>query len=243
MLASTQPLPHHPTAPQGDDLESLARAASARFAEADPFTVLEWATSTFGSRFAVASSMADAVLMHLAGRVDPGVRVLFLDTGYHFPETLLTRDAVSAAYPVDVRTVVPELTVSEQDAAYGKDLFARDPDACCRMRKVEPLRQALEPYLAWASGIRRDEGSSRREVLPVEWDARRGKVKVNPLAHWTQDQVDDYATEHGVFVNPLIDLGFASIGCAPCTRPVAAGEDTRSGRWNGSGKTECGLHG
>ena len=223
-------------------LESQAREASVRFADADPFTVLSWAAGTFGSRFAVASSLADSVVLHMASRVEPGVRVLFLDTGYHFDETLLTRDAVRASYDVRLITVTPQQSVAEQDAAHGPQLHRRDPDACCRLRKVEPLRDALAPYLAWASGIRRDEASTRRDVMPVEWDARRGKVKVNPLALWSPAQVDAYAAKYDLLVNPLVEVGFASIGCAPCTRPVAPGEDPRAGRWNGTGKTECGLH-
>lgn len=204
--------------------------------------VLRWAVDTFGDRFAIASSMADGLLAHLAASVAPGVDVLFLDTGYHFAETIGTRDAVAASHDVNVRTVLPLLTVTQQDEQYGKDLWDRDPTSCCAMRKVEPLSRALEPYLAWASGVRRDEAVTRRDTRVVEWDERRGKVKVNPIATWTQADVDAYAELHGVLVNPLAYDGYPSIGCAPCTHRVAPGADPRSGRWSGQAKTECGLH-
>ena len=224
------------------DLETTAADAAARLESASAEEVLEWAAGTFGERFCITSSMADGVLAHLAGRVVPGVDVVFLDTGYHFPETLGTRDAVAAMYDVNVVTVAPELTVAEQDVRHGRDLFARDPDRCCEMRKVVPLQQALAGYAAWASGVRRDESPTRRDTPVVAWDARKGKVKISPLAHWTQADVDRYAAEHGVLINPLQQLGYASIGCAPCTRPVAPGEDPRAGRWAGRSKTECGIH-
>ena len=130
----------------------------------------------------------------------------------------------------------------QQDAAHGERLYERDPNACCALRKVEPLARGLAPYTAWASGIRRDEATTRRDIGVVEWDAKRSMVKVNPIAAWTQTDVDAYVAEHGVLVNPLAYDGYPSIGCAPCTRRVAPGEDPRSGRWAGTTKTECGLH-
>jgi phosphoadenosine phosphosulfate reductase len=178
----------------------------------------------------------------LAQTAAPGIHVLFLDTGYHFAETLGTRDAVAASYDVQVRTVLPLLSVSQQDAAHGAELWRRDPAACCAMRKVEPLARALGPYVAWASGIRRDEAATRRDAGVVEWDAKRSMVKVNPIATWTQHQVDAYVAEHGVLVNPLAYDGYPSIGCAPCTRRVEPGQDPRAGRWAGQAKSECGLH-
>ena len=167
---------------------------------------------------------------------------MFLDTGYHFAETLGTRDAVAQVYDVRVRTMLPLLTVAEQDAEHGAELWRRDPDACCAMRKVEPLGRALADYDAYASGVRRDEAPSRAQTKVVEWDAKRAKVKVNPIAAWTQDDLDTYVAEKAILVNPLADDGYPSIGCAPCTHRVAPGEDPRSGRWRGSQKTECGLH-
>jgi phosphoadenosine phosphosulfate reductase len=203
---------------------------------------LRWARQTFGDTLVVASSMGDEVLVHLASIDAPGVDLLFLDTGYHFPETIGTRDAVAAVYDVNVRTVLPLLTIEEQTAEHGADLWSRDPDACCAIRKVEPLERGLAPYDAWVTGMRREDAPTRKDIEVVGWDARRDKVKLNPLAAWTQDDVDAYAEKHGVLMNPLRQIGYASIGCAPCTRPVAEGEDPRAGRWSGTGKTECGLH-
>jgi phosphoadenosine phosphosulfate reductase len=225
------------------DLEALAHEAGRELEGALPHDVLRWAWGTFGSRFALTSSMGDAVLASLASDVLPGkVDVIFLDTGYHFPQTLQTRDRVVAELNVNVVTVKPSLTVAQQNDLYGPSLNARDPDLCCSLRKVVPLDKGLQPYLAWGSGLRRDEGPSRADTPAVGWDAKRGKVKVNPLAFWTQDDVDAYIAERDVIINPLIHHGFRSIGCAPCTRPVAKGEDARAGRWAGREKTECGLH-
>jgi phosphoadenosine phosphosulfate reductase len=225
------------------ELAALAAAKGAELEGAHPVQVLRWAAEEFGDRFCIASSMGDAVLASLAAEARPGIDVIFLDTGYHFAETIGTRDAVAATLPVNLLSVLPKQTVAEQDAEYGPKLHDRDPDRCCALRKVEPLSRALAPYHAWASGIRRDEATTRREIGVVEWDERRGMVKVNPLAAWTQDDVDAYIAERGVLVNPLLYDGYRSIGCAPCTRRVAAGEDARAGRWAGQGKTECGLHG
>ena len=224
------------------ELRALAEQAGRELEEASAQDVLRWAHETFGDGFVIASSMGDAVLASLAEQVASGIDVLFLDTGYHFAETLGTRDAVQAVHDVNVRTVLPLLTVGQQEAVYGGRLLQRDPDACCYIRKVEPLERGLRPYRAWASGIRRDEASTRRSVGVVEWDAKREMVKVNPLATWTQEQFDAYVAENGILVNPLQYDGYPSIGCAPCTRRVAPGEDPRSGRWAGKNKVECGLH-
>ncbi len=225
-----------------EELERLAISAGRDLEDASAAQILQWAAGTFGTRFALSASMADGVLSHVAGQAIPGVDVLFLDTGYHFAETLGTRDAVDAVYPVNVRTIKPELLVHEHEADYGR-LYETDPDICCAIRKVWPLERALRDYVAWGSGVRRSESASRAHTPVVAWDARRGKVKVSPLARWTDEQVDAYVAEHGVLVNPLREIGYTSIGCAPCTRPVKDGEDARAGRWAGSGKTECGLHG
>ena len=224
------------------DLEALATRAGDELDGAPALDILSWAVDQLGSSWCVASSMADAVLPHLASRALPGVDVIFLDTGYHFAETIGTRDAVATVLPVTVRTITPAQTVAEQDAQYGPQLFSRNPDQCCALRKVAPLESALEPYRAWASGLRRDEALSRRDVRVVEWDAKRGMVKLNPIAAWTQDDVDAYIVEHGVLVNPLLSDGYGSVGCAPCTRRVLEGEDARAGRWAGTSKIECGLH-
>ncbi|MBH1938428.1 phosphoadenylyl-sulfate reductase [Streptomyces sp. AV19] len=224
-------------------LEELALRAGRELEDAPALEIVRWAAGTFGDRFCVTSSMEDAVVAHLASRVRPGVDVVFLDTGYHFPETIGTRDAVEAVMDVRVLTLTPVQTVAEQDAEYGPELHDRDPDLCCALRKMRPLEAGLAGYDAWATGLRRDESPTRANTPVVGWDARRGKVKVAPIARWTQDDVDAYVAEHGVLVNPLLTDGYASVGCAPCTRRVRAGEDARAGRWAGLAKTECGLHG
>jgi phosphoadenosine phosphosulfate reductase len=225
----------------------LAQAADAWFdGIEDPveqaLAVLRWAGDTFGDDFAITSSMADGLLAHLAGTAVPGIHVVFLDTGYHFAETIGTRDWITSVLPITLVNVTPERTVAQQDAAHGARLFERDPDLCCALRKVQPLAETLSGYVAWGSGIRRDESPSRAGTRVVDWDAKREMIKINPLAAWTQQDVDAYVEEHRVPVNPLVELGFASIGCAPCTRPVAPGEDARAGRWAGRNKTECGIH-
>jgi phosphoadenosine phosphosulfate reductase len=226
-----------------DKLRDLAERAGRELEDAPALSILTWAAETFGKRFCVTSSMEDAVVAHLASRAFPGVDVVFLDTGYHFPETIGTRDAVDAVMDVNVITLTPRRTVAEQDAEHGPRLYERDPDLCCALRKVRPLEQGLAGYDAWATGLRRDESATRADTPVVGWDARRRKVKISPIARWTQDDVDAYVAEHGVLTNPLLMDGYASVGCAPCTRRVAEGEDARAGRWAGRAKTECGLHG
>jgi phosphoadenosine phosphosulfate reductase len=225
----------------------LAAEADARFgAIADPveqaLAVLAWAGQTFGEQFAITSSMADGLLAHLASTAAPGVHVIFLDTGYHFAETIGTRDWITGVLPVTLVNVTPPQTVEQQDAEHGPRLHDRDPDRCCALRKVKPLATALAGYTAWGSGVRRDESPTRAGTRLVDWDAKRGMVKVNPIAAWTQEHVDAYIERHQVPVNPLFEVGYGSIGCAPCTRPVQPGEDPRAGRWAGRGKTECGIH-
>ncbi len=224
------------------DLEYTASRASHELEGATASEILRWAADTFGARFAIASSMQDAVLVALAAQAKPGIDVLFLDTGYHFAETLGIRDAIAASYDVNLITLMPQLTVPEQDAQYGAKLHDRDPDACCGMRKVEPLNRALQDYSAWATGVRRADTASRTETPVVSYDQNRGKVKVAPLATWTDSDIDSYVAEHGILTNPLQSAGYPSIGCAPCTRAVAAGDDPRAGRWAGSTKTECGIN-
>ncbi|MFD7863819.1 phosphoadenylyl-sulfate reductase [Streptomyces sp. NPDC059783] len=232
--------------PAGDrtdaELRELAEKAGRELEDASALAILTWAAETFGTRFCVTSSMEDAVVAHLASRAMPGVDVVFLDTGYHFEETIGTRDAVEAVMDVNVITLTPRRSVAEQDAEYGPRLHDRDPDLCCKLRKVQPLREGLTGYTAWATGLRRDESPTRANTPVVGWDEKRRKVKISPIARWTQDDVDAYVTEHGVLTNPLLMDGYASVGCAPCTRRVREGEDARAGRWAGRGKTECGLH-
>ncbi|GAA1606888.1 phosphoadenylyl-sulfate reductase [Catellatospora bangladeshensis] len=224
------------------ELMDLASRAGAELEGAPAEEIVGWAAATFGSRFCVTSSMADAVLAHVAARVVPGIEVVFLDTGLHFPETLRVRDRVTRTIPVTVRTVRPELTVAEQDERYGPRLYARDPDSCCYLRKVKPLEEALAGYEAWAAGLRRDEAPTRANTPVVHFEQNRGKVKVNPLATWTQADVDAYIARHDIPVNQLLNQGYGSVGCWPCTRRTQPGEDPRSGRWAMFDKTECGLH-
>jgi phosphoadenosine phosphosulfate reductase len=224
-------------------LRSLAESAAAELAAAPALEILEWASDQFGSAWCVTSSMADAVLPHLASRAMPGVDVIFLDTGYHFAETIGTRDAVAATLPVTIKTITPRQTVAQQDGEFGARLYERDPDRCCAMRKVAPLAGALEPYTAWASGLRRDEAATRTDIGVVEWDEKRSMIKLNPIAAWTQHDVDTYIADNSILVNPLLFDGYGSVGCAPCTRRLLEGEDARAGRWAGTSKVECGLHG
>jgi phosphoadenosine phosphosulfate reductase len=216
----------------------LAERAGDELEGAPPLEVLRWAVDRFSPRFAITASMQDTVILHMSSRIDHSIPVIFLDTGYHFAETIGTADAVESVYDLNLLRVRPQLTVEEQDATYGKDLFARDPDACCRMRKVRPLESALRSYDAYASGIRRDESDSRAHARVVEWDETRNKVKINPLVGLSQDQIDAYIEANGVLVNPLLTDGYGSVGCAPCTLRGAG----RAGRWAGQNKVECGLH-
>ncbi|PZG22455.1 phosphoadenylyl-sulfate reductase [Spongiactinospora gelatinilytica] len=224
------------------DLQDIVESA-AEFLEGAPAReIIRWAAATFGDRLCLTSSMSDALLIDLVSRVKPGIDVLFIDTGYHFAETIGTRDAVQQVYDVNLINIQPSRTVEEQERDLGPRLFGRNPDLCCFLRKVEPLNRALEPYHAWISGIRRDEATTRVDTKVVEWDAKRQMVKVNPIAAWSQEDVDNYIADNGVLINPLHYDNYPSIGCAPCTRQVLDGADPRSGRWSGMGKTECGIH-
>jgi phosphoadenosine phosphosulfate reductase len=226
------------------DYKTLAERASKELAEATAEEALRWTAATFGDDFIVASNMQDAVLIDLATKVKSDVDVLFLETGYHFPETIGTRDAVQTVYP-DVRIVnaQAEQSVAEQDAEYGARLHERDATLCCNLRKVVPLRKTLANYSAWVTGVRRVDAPTRANTPIVTWDDRNGLVKVNPIAAWTDDEFNGYIQAHGVLENPLVSIGYLSIGCAPCTARVEPGQDPRSGRWAGQSKTECGLHG
>ncbi|GGA75974.1 phosphoadenosine phosphosulfate reductase [Pseudoclavibacter endophyticus] len=231
-----------------DELSALAERGARELRslepdEASPAEVVAWVASTFPvDAAAVACSMADAALPHLVAEQLPGVDVLFLDTGYHFAETRDTRDEVARALDVRIVDVMPEQTVAEQDAEFGARLYERDAALCCERRKVGPLRAALAGYEVWFTGVRREEAPTRTNTPLVGWDERNGLIKVNPLAAWTFDDLLEYAGTHAVPVNLLVSNGYPSIGCRPCTKPVAPGDDPRSGRWAGLAKTECGLH-
>jgi phosphoadenosine phosphosulfate reductase len=205
-------------------------AAARQLADAAAPEVLAWAVATFGSDLSVACSMQDAVLVDLAVRADPGIEVVFLDTGFHFAETLETARRVQARYDLNLVTVRPH-----DDAPTHQ---VDGTPACCEARKVGPLDRHLAERAAWVTGLRRAESPTRAGAATLEWDAGRGLVKINPIVAWSDDDVARYMVEHDIIVNPLRDKGFDSIGCAPCTTPGAG----RSGRWAGSGRLECGLH-
>ncbi|MDP7703523.1 MULTISPECIES: phosphoadenylyl-sulfate reductase [unclassified Mycobacterium] len=233
-------------------LRELADRGAAELAGAGAADLLRWTDETFGGAtevdgqsscdYVVASNMQDAVLIDHAVKVRPGVPVIFLDTGYHFAETIGSRDAIDARYDIGLLNITPAHTVAEQDELMGSDLFARDPNECCRLRKVVPLARALRGFSAWVSGLRRVEAPSRANAPLISFDEVFHLVKVNPLAAWTEQDVQNYIAENNVWVNPLVDEGYLSIGCEPCTARPAVGADPRSGRWQGRSKTECGLH-
>lgn len=212
--------------------EELA-SVSASFETAAPRPIIGWAVEEFGTRLCLTASMTDAVLIDLAVRTDPSIEVVFIDTGYHFPATLETVERVRRRYGLNLRI----MTVAPQAPA----LWEADPENCCSAVKVGQLDRALADKDAWMSGLRRSEAPTRAHAPIVSRDMR-GLVKVNPLATWTDLDVEGYIADHDVPVNPLLARGYPSIGCMPCTRPVAAGDDRRSGRWAGRDKTECGLH-
>ncbi|MEI2672224.1 MAG: phosphoadenylyl-sulfate reductase [Marmoricola sp.] len=225
-----------------EELREIVTNVGAELELAPAEIIIEWAVATFGTRFCITSSMSDSVLSHLAAKVAPGIDVVFLDTGYHFAETIGTRDAVAHTLDINLINITPAHSVEEQDQQYGPKLYERDPDLCCKLRKVQPLADGLAAYDAWATGLRRAETHNRVIAPVVGWDEKKQKVKVSPLARWSDSEIDKYIQEHSILVNPLQYDGYPSIGCWPCTRRVAPGEDPRSGRWAGSNKTECGIH-
>lgn len=202
----------------------------------------QWAVATFATKLIVAASMQDTILPHMFGAKLAGVDVLFLETGYHFKETIETRDEAAKRFPITIINAMPAKSVAEQDAEFGKELFARDPNLCCFMRKVDPLARSLAGYDAWVTGARRVDAVTRSEMPLVTWDQGHGLVKINPIAAWSDMDVEVYQMANALPRNPLVAQGFPSIGCQPCTNKVAPGEDPRSGRWAGQDKTECGIH-
>lgn len=242
MIGPLTSLPTEVAAALETEPEEFALHANEVLDGADPLTVLAWAGRAFGRDLAVTAAMGDTVLAHLASRAVPGVHLLFIDTGYHFAETIGTADAVAATYPVRMLTIRPRQGRAEHEAARGV-LYRSDPDACCALRKVAPLDDALRSYRAWATGLRRDDSPTRADTPTVRWDAERELLKLAPIAGWTDADVETYLGVHpDVVLNPLHQEGYRSIGCAPCTRAVTEGEDARAGRWSGLSKTECGLH-
>jgi phosphoadenosine phosphosulfate reductase len=219
-------------------------AINARLAGATPRDIIAWAVERFHPRLTMATAFGPegCVLLHMLSEIEPGVRVFNLDTGYQFPETLELRDRIAERYGINVEMVRPDTSVAEYERAHGGPLYGSDSDRCCYDRKIVPLRRALVGADAWITAIRADQSSHRASASIVGRDPKFELVKVNPLLTWTKRDVWAYIVTHDVPYNPLHDQGYASIGCWPCTRAVAAGDDDRAGRWAGHAKTECGLH-
>jgi phosphoadenylyl-sulfate reductase (thioredoxin) len=222
------------------DVGSLSQALEGQSPEA----ILREAADRFGGRIALATSFGieDCVLIDMVGRAGLKIDPFTLDTGLLFPETYELWARLEAKYGIKIRGAKATATLEEQAAEHGPELWTRAPDRCCDLRKVQPLRSELSKFDAWVTGIRRDQTPDRANAQIVENDKRFGLIKFNPLVAWTSKDVWKYVMSNGVPYNPLHDQGYPSIGCLPCTSPVAAGEDPRSGRWRGSVKTECGLH-
>jgi phosphoadenosine phosphosulfate reductase len=219
-------------------------AAAAQLAHESPQTILRWSVETFHPRLTMATAFGaeGCCLIHMLAEIEPGVRIFNLETGYQFPETLELRERIRERYGIRVEYIRPELEVAEYEAEHGGPLYEMRPDQCCHDRKILPLRQAVVGYDAWISAIRKDQTDERAQAAVVQWDAKFGLVKVNPLLNWTKREVWGFILKHGVPYNPLHDKNYPSIGCWPCTRPVADGDEERAGRWAGKVKKECGLH-
>ncbi|MGA8942015.1 MAG: phosphoadenylyl-sulfate reductase [Thermoactinomyces sp.] len=221
------------------------KAVADRLRNAHPQDIIRWGTEQLGvSSLALACSFGyeDVALLDMALKVNPDLDVFYLDTQLHFKETYEVRDRLSRKYQKEFIRVLPDLTLEEQAAVYGKELWKTDPNRCCRLRKVEPLRKFLQNYHGWITGIRREQAPTRAHAEVVEWDQGFQLIKLNPLAFWNKQQVWDYIMRNQLPYNTLHDRRYPSIGCEPCTRPVLPGEDSRAGRWSGTDKIECGLH-
>ncbi len=223
-----------------DQLAIVNRA----LAERPPQGVMRWAVDTFGPKLTMATAFGaeGCCLIHMLAEIEPNLRIFNLDTGYQFHETLELRERIKERYGIEVEYIRPEMPVPEYEAEHGGPLYGHRPDQCCYDRKVLPLRRAVQGYDAWVSAIRGDQTAHRAAASLVQWDAKFSLVKVNPLLSWTKKDVWDFIARHKVPYNPLHEQGYPSIGCWPCTRPVAEGEDERGGRWAGTAKKECGLH-
>lgn len=224
--------------------EMLEREA-ARLETASPQEIIAWAAGVYRPRLALSCSFGGAsgmVLLDMAMQLDSTIPVLYTDTGLLFPETYALLAACKQHYGITPRAVRTRLSLARQAERYGDELWTRDPDACCELRKVRPQRAALKGFDAWITGIRRDQARTRRATPVVQWDAVFGLAKINPLATWDERAVWHYILAHKLPYNPLHDRGFPSIGCVPCTRAIQPGEDLRAGRWSGITKVECGLH-
>jgi len=223
-----------------EDLEEIALKLS----EAGPEEILRWAVERFGSKLTMATAFGaeGCAIIHMLAAIDPRVRIFNLDTGYQFRETLELRERIAEKYGIEVEMVRPDTTVAEYETIHGGPLYETHPDRCCHDRKILPLRRAIAGYGAWISSIRGDQSKDRASTPKVGWDKKFNLVKINPLLNWTKKDVWAFVVANGVPYNPLHDAGYPSIGCWPCTQPVAPGDDERAGRWAGKAKTECGLH-
>ncbi len=224
--------------------DELARV-SQEMEDRAPQEILRWAVDEFFPHLTLACSFggpSGMVLVAMIAEIEPRVEIFYLDTDFLFPETYATRDRVIERYGVNAVGYKSLLTPREQAKQYGGELWLRDPDLCCQLRKVEPNRRALAGKRAWVSGLRRDQAATRRETPVVQWDEKFGLVKINPLARWTEADVWSYIVRKDVPYNPLHDQSYPSVSCTYCTKPVQPGDDPRSGRWQGFDKTECGLH-
>ncbi|MDX6541597.1 MAG: phosphoadenosine phosphosulfate reductase [Gaiellales bacterium] len=234
-----------PTAPLSADLtpEEVARLA-VDFEPLRAEELVAFASEAFGGRLVLTCSwqIGTSILVHMTRQVAPETRLVEIDTGLLFAESHATRERLVDHYGLEVETLRPLQSVEEQAGTHGDALWERDPDRCCGLRKVAPLEQAIRDADGWLTGIRRDQTSSRASAPKLVLDARRGVVKVQPLVDWSERDCWRYIYQNGIPYNELHDRGFPSIGCTPCTRAAAGGEDARAGRWAGSGKSECGLH-
>ena len=223
--------------------EALINKAAEEFENKSPLELLSFAVERFPSiTLACSFGAEDVVLVDMLQNVSPKTDIFYLDTNVHFKETYETRDRMQQHYGVEFVQVLPKLTLEEQAAKHGDELWKNDPTQCCNIRKVDPLTDILKNYDAWITGIRRDQAPTRANAKKVEYDVKFGLVKFNPLASWTSEDVWNYIRENNIIYNPLHDQNYPSIGCSHCTRQVAQGEDPRAGRWSGFEKTECGLH-
>jgi len=206
--------------------------------------LLDWALGQFHPEIALACSFGaeDMVLVDILSGLRADFSVFTLDTHLLFPETYQLMERVRERYRLSLRIFEPDISLEEMEIRYGKELFYTNPDLCCQLRKIQPLKKALSGLRAWITGIRREQAPTRARAKKIELDSKFGLIKINPLVDWTHEQVWDYIRKRGVPYNPLHDRNYPSIGCAPCTRPVQPGEDLRAGRWPGREKTECGLH-
>jgi phosphoadenosine phosphosulfate reductase len=217
---------------------------NARLANAGPQELLRWAVDRFFPRLTMATAFGaeGCAIIHMLYEIEPRVRVFNLDTGYQFSETLELRDRIAETYGIEVELVRPDTTTEQYEAIHGGPLYETHPDRCCHDRKILPLRRAILGYDAWISSIRADQSNDRALTPKIGWDKKFSLVKINPLLGWTKKDVWTYIVENNIPYNPLHDVGYPSIGCWPCTRPVSDGQDERAGRWAGKSKTECGLH-